>query len=63
MFICSQEAVTHFSYEAAAAEEDTLLGGNWGYDDAILRPYRTVMLIPYRRLQPIVTALEGVLAV
>ena len=58
-----QEALAYFSYEVAAAEEDTLLGGNWGYDDAVLRPYRTVMLVPYHKLMPIISSLETLLAV
>lgn len=51
-----------FSYPASVDSNDTLIGGKWSFDDAVLLPYRTVMIIPYKQMNNIVDQMESLLA-
>ncbi|EDO49228.1 predicted protein, partial [Nematostella vectensis] len=58
VFIKASQSTFSFSYPVAASDEETLLGGKWEFDDAVLEPYRTVMVIPFKQLSPIITQME-----
>lgn len=51
-----------FSYPAVVDNNDTLIGGKWGFDDAVLVPYRSVMVVPYKHLNSIIEQMETLLA-
>ncbi|XP_031549608.1 protein BCCIP homolog [Actinia tenebrosa] len=60
--ILNKESTIKFSYPVKVDEEEILLGGNWSFDDTLLEPYRTVMIIPYDRMSTIIEQMEQLLA-
>ena len=55
-----QVAVLSFSYPLAE-DSDSVLGGRWSFDDEAMKPYRTVMIIPARKLEQAIAEVEGLL--
>ena len=55
-----QESLLSFSYPVVE-ESDSVLGGNWSYDDEVMKPYRTVMVIPASRLEHSIREIERTL--
>ncbi len=39
-------------------ESDTALGGKWTFDDAEMRTFRTVMIVPASKMQHILSQIE-----
>lgn len=58
----SQQAVIKFHY-SVQEEADSCLSGRWSYDDAPMKPYRTVMLIPADRMPVVMDKLKENLTV
>lgn len=58
----SQQAVIKFHY-SVQEETDSCLSGRWSYDDAPMKPYRTVMLIPADRMPVVMDKLKDNLTV
>ncbi|XP_048193999.1 BRCA2 and CDKN1A-interacting protein [Perognathus longimembris pacificus] len=52
-----EKAVVKFSY-SVQEESDTCLGGRWSFDDAPMKPLRTVMLIPGAEMSGIMEKLQ-----
>ena len=46
-----------FDYQVTE-ESDTALGGKWSEDDAEMRTFRTVMIIPISKVKDIVSQIE-----
>lgn len=42
-------------------ESDQVFGGNWSLDDVAMEPFRTVMILPYSKLEHVTDSLEKVL--
>ena len=42
-----------------SVDSDQVFGGSWGYDDDALKPFRTVMVLPYSKLVSAISALEN----
>lgn len=59
-FLLFQESILTFSYPVAE-ESDLVLGGHWSFDDEAMKPFRTVMVIPARKLEHAVTEIERTL--
>ena len=55
-----QEACLQFSYPVEG-ESDSVLGGQWGFDDAAMTPWRTVLVLPATRLEYSLTELDRAL--
>lgn len=68
MFINAEEeffyekAILKFSY-SVQGQSDTCLGGRWSFDDAPMKPLRTVMLIPDDKMNDIMEKLKDHLSV
>ncbi|KAL4640167.1 BRCA2 and CDKN1A-interacting protein [Arapaima gigas] len=60
-FFCEQ-AILKFNY-SVEEETDSCLGGRWSFDDAPMKPFRTVMLIPADRMGSIMEKLKEYLTV
>lgn len=58
----SQQAVIKFHY-SVQEEADSCLSGRWSYDDAPMKPYRTVMLIPADRMPVVMDKMKENLTV
>lgn len=58
----SQQAIIKFHY-SVQEEADSCLSGRWSYDDAPMKPYRTVMLIPADRMPVVMDKLKENLTV
>ncbi|XP_072029854.1 protein BCCIP homolog [Amphiura filiformis] len=52
-----KESVISFDYPVTD-ESDTALGGKWTFDDAEMRTFRTVMIVPASKMQHILTQIE-----
>lgn len=52
-----EKAVLKFNYPVQE-EGDTCLGGRWSFDDVPMKPLRTVMLIPYEKMNEIMDKLK-----
>uniref|UniRef100_A0A8D0H809 Protein BCCIP homolog n=1 Tax=Sphenodon punctatus TaxID=8508 RepID=A0A8D0H809_SPHPU len=57
-----EKAILKFSY-SVQEESDTCLGGRWSFDDAPMKPLRTVMLLPADRMNAIMDKLKEYLSV
>ncbi|XP_003794114.1 BRCA2 and CDKN1A-interacting protein [Otolemur garnettii] len=57
-----EKAVLTFSY-SVQEESDTCLGGKWSFDDAPMKPLRTVMLIPCDKMEGIMEELKKHLSI
>ncbi|XP_053440191.1 BRCA2 and CDKN1A-interacting protein [Nycticebus coucang] len=57
-----EKAVLTFSY-SVQEESDTCLGGKWSFDDAPMKPLRTVMLIPGDKMEEIMDELKKHLSI
>ncbi|XP_075889555.1 protein BCCIP homolog [Nelusetta ayraudi] len=57
-----EQAVIKFHY-SVQEEADSCLSGRWSYDDAPMKPYRTVMLIPADRMPVVMDKLKENLTV
>ncbi|KAK3754523.1 hypothetical protein QZH41_019114 [Actinostola sp. cb2023] len=57
------ESFIKFSYPAAPDDDQTLIAGKWSFDDTLLVPYRTVMVVPYKQMNNIIEQMENLLAV
>ncbi|XP_006207497.1 BRCA2 and CDKN1A-interacting protein [Vicugna pacos] len=57
-----EKAILKFSY-SVQEESDTCLGGRWSFDDAPMKPLRTVMLIPGDKMNEIMDKLKEHLSV
>jgi len=55
-----QVADVVFSY-AVSGECDQVFGGRWGLGDDALKPYRTVMVLSWAKLETAVSTLEQML--
>ena len=52
-----QDCLVSFSYPVGT-ESDKVFGGDWGLDDVAMEPFRTVMIIPYSKLEHVIDSLE-----
>ena len=52
-----QKALESFDYDVTE-ESDVLVAGKWREDDSQMKPYRTVMLIPWKDMEKIKTEME-----
>ncbi|XP_031699763.1 protein BCCIP homolog [Anarrhichthys ocellatus] len=57
-----EQAILKFNY-SVQEDADTCLSGRWSFDDAPMKPFRTVMLIPADRMPAIMTKLKEYLTV
>uniref|UniRef100_F6YSA2 BRCA2 and CDKN1A-interacting protein n=1 Tax=Monodelphis domestica TaxID=13616 RepID=F6YSA2_MONDO len=57
-----EEALLRFSY-SVQEESDTALGGRWSFDDAPMKPLRTVMLIPASKMSAVMDTLKEYLSI
>ncbi|XP_053548494.1 BRCA2 and CDKN1A-interacting protein [Bombina bombina] len=57
-----EKAILKFNY-SVQEESDTQLGGRWSFNDVPMKPFRTVMLIPADRMNPIMEKLKEYLSV
>ncbi|XP_044515176.1 BRCA2 and CDKN1A-interacting protein [Gracilinanus agilis] len=57
-----EEALLRFSY-SVQEESDTALGGRWSFDDAPMKPLRTVMLLPASKMGAVMDTLKKYLSI
>lgn len=50
-----------FSYPVSN-ESDDVFGGKWSLDDTAMKPFRTVMVLPYLKLESVVASLEKLIS-
>lgn len=41
-----------------SVESDDVFGGDWSFDDLPMKPFRTVMILPYSELEHVIATLE-----
>lgn len=56
-----KDCLLSFSY-SVSVESDQVFGGRWSSDDCAMKPLRTVMILPFSKLEHVATALEKELA-
>ena len=57
-----QESVMTFDY-SVTDESDTALGGTWSFDDAAMRTFRTVMIVPASKMPSILSKIDDNLTI
>ncbi|XP_002734004.1 protein BCCIP homolog [Saccoglossus kowalevskii] len=58
-----KEAALSFSYPISQGDSDSLLAGSWSFDDAPMKPYRTVIFVKRSKIQTILTKMQEELSI